>query len=100
VRSASPCSDSAAAPGSGKQQHLAPSAGAGTGSCTEQQEQQRQAANNRGDDQAGGFLCAVDDTPAPVIPGLYIGSMLAERNRRKLRDCDITDILQVCMLSL
>lgn len=38
-----------------------------------------------------------DDTPMRVRPGLYIGSMLAERDRSKLRACGITDILQVCV---
>jgi len=39
--------------------------------------------------------CTIDDLPIEVKPGLYIGSMLAERNRRRLRGTKITDILQV-----
>lgn len=38
---------------------------------------------------------SLDETPAQVRPGLFIGSMLAERNRRQLRGNKITDILQV-----
>lgn len=37
----------------------------------------------------------LDDSPMMVKPGLYIGSMLAERDKRKLRGTNITDILQV-----
>jgi hypothetical protein len=39
--------------------------------------------------------CVLDDVPMEVRPGLYIGSMLAERDRSRLRGNQITDILQV-----